>query len=338
MHHKLDDTNDHYLHLALKMCLSALKDPSLEEQTSTFLFGASGIHALLTVIYSELGEELLAKEHANKVIEECDVVESLDCYELLFGYAGIISSLLFLLENVPKQFYNVERVLQIVNNHCVSIMKDGKVCYKMPNGKHYYGAAHGLAGILFTLMHNTHIIKDSKYRGAIESSLNELITKQADGLFRSLPNAWDSISPKVHWCHGSPGTIPALVKAHALFNNPEYLKIAELATEKVWECGILWKGLNLCHGVCGNAYSFVCMYNYTQNHKYLYYAYQFCLLANDPEMQCKFISYFDPQRKQLGTSDHPLSLFEGIAGEGCFYLDLLHPRGSQFPGYGWNSI
>ncbi len=33
-----------------------------------------------------------------------------------------------------------------------------------------------------------------------------------------------------------------------------------------------------------------------------------------------------------GVPDRPHSLYEGLAGFGCFCLDMLHPEGARMPG------
>ena len=327
------DSRHQYLDIAARCVTTSLKDSNLKKTGPTFFVGATGVHALASTIYSDMEDENHAREYANRVITECDVPAG-QSHELLSGTTGTISCLLFLLENVPKKYYDAKRVLDIIQNHCLAVVRGGKVNFKSYSG-YLYGAAHGLVGILFPLMHNTAFIEQSQYRAIVESSLNELLTKQTDGIFISHSTS-EKANSKFHWCHGSPGTVPALIKGHQLFKSPQYLAIAELATEKVWKRGIVWKGANLCHGVCGNTYAFLNMFNYTHNVKYLYYAYQFCLLAGDAEMQCKFASATDASRKKVGSPDHPFSLMEGIAGEGCFYLDMLNPKEAKFPGYAWN--
>jgi hypothetical protein len=34
-----------------------------------------------------------------------------------------------------------------------------------------------------------------------------------------------------------------------------------------------------------------------------------------------------------GTPDYPFSLYEGLVGELFFYMDILDPEKSYFPGY-----
>ncbi|CAB1341188.1 unnamed protein product [Coregonus sp. 'balchen'] len=74
----------------------------------------------------------------------------------------------------------------------------------------------------------------------------------------------------------------------------------------IWQRGLLRKGYSICHGTAGNAYSFLSLYQVTQEKKYLYRA-------------CK-CSVFNPVWAEgcldYGTHgcripDRPYSLFEG---------------------------
>ena len=97
-------------------------------------------------------------------------------------------------------------------------------------------------------------------------------------------------------------------------------QIAETCLNTTWTYGILTKGLNLCHGVAGNAYAFLAWYRQTGDQKSLYRAIQFakyCLNFNE----------------QFMVSDRPLSLYEGLAGTIYFLVDLLEPNQSRFPGF-----
>ncbi len=113
-----------------------------------------------------------------------------------------------------------------------------------------------------------------------------------------------------------------------------YLEAAVKCGEVVWQRGLLKKGCGLCHGVSGNAYTFLQLYKLTGKDLYLYRATKFAHWCLHPD-HC----YSQP--------DHPYSLFEGnvnscllhvlinlligLAGTTYFYCDLLAPGTSSFP-------
>eukprot|EP01083_Nonionella_stella_P183947 666060_1 len=52
------------------------------------------------------------------------------------------------------------------------------------------------------------------------------------------------------------GMVLMFIQAHRVFEKSKYLKLAEEASEIIWEEGLLKKGSGLCHGISGNAYAF----------------------------------------------------------------------------------
>lgn len=56
------------------------------------------------------------------------------------------------------------------------------------------------------------------------------------------------------------------------FKEDKYLKDAMDCSDVIWQRGLLRKGYGICHGTAGNGYSFLSLYNLTQDKKYLYRA------------------------------------------------------------------
>lgn len=54
-----------------------------------------------------------------------------------------------------------------------------------------------------------------------------------------------------------------------MFGDHRYLEAAAACGEVVWERGLLYKGYGLCHGVSGNAYTFLQLYQLTGKQAYL---------------------------------------------------------------------
>ncbi|KAJ4975997.1 hypothetical protein NE237_001103 [Protea cynaroides] len=69
----------------------------------------------------------------------------------------------------------------------------------------------------------------------------------------------------VQWCHGAPGVTLTLAKAAEVFEGEvreEFLRAAADGGEVVWNRGLL-KQVGICHGVSGNAYTFLVLYRLT---------------------------------------------------------------------------
>lgn len=137
----------------------------------------------------------------------------------------------------------------------------------------------------------------------------------------------------VHWCHGSPGIIPMLYQAYKVYGDQKYLNSMEQSLDCVWRFGILRKGYGLCHGITGNAYTFLCLYRETGQDEYYYKALKIAECCWNEEIRHAVNTFVDPQRFKVGESDYPYSLMEGLAGTICFFCDALHPNQAAFPGY-----
>nr|KAF6336780.1 LanC like 1 [Myotis myotis] len=118
--------------------------------------------------------------------------------------------------------------------------------------------------------------------------------------------------------HGLAGIYYFLMQ---VFKEEQYLNDAYQCADVIWQHGLLKKGYGLCHGTAGNAYSFLALYNVTQDTKYLYRA-------------CKFAEWcLDYGDHGCRTPDTPFSLFEGMAGTIYFLADLLVPSKARFPAF-----
>ncbi|XP_013811155.1 lanC-like protein 2 isoform X4 [Apteryx mantelli] len=196
---------------------------------------------------------------------------------------------------------------------------------------------YGRAGYLYALLYlNTEIGPDTVPQSVIkepianvdQETLLELVKPSIDYVrhkkFRSgnypssLSNETDRL---VHWCHGAPGVIHMLMQAYKTFKEDKYLKDAVECSDVIWQRGLLRKGYGICHGTAGNGYSFLSLYNLTQDKKYLYRA-------------CKFAEWcLEYGAHGCRIPDRPYSLFEGMAGAIHFLSDISVPETSQFPAF-----
>jgi lantibiotic modifying enzyme len=85
---------------------------------------------------------------------------------------------------------------------------------------------------------------------------------------------------------------------------------------------LLKKGFGLCHGISGNAYSFLKLYSVTKDVKFYKMAVSFTNVICSKEYQ----------EQLLRKPDRPTSLFEGIAGTIIFLVDM-NTNECNFPAY-----
>lgn len=309
----------------LKKCAANFKS----RHKVTFLTGAVGPLALAAVIlYSqskkEETEQLISKlkSLSTNVLDKHNDVPD----ELLYGRAGYLAGLLYVNTNISPAPIEADLIKKVISyiiksgisyssaNHCQS-----PLMYSW-HDKEYIGGAHGLAGILYLLLQARYYLTQVQIDNYLKPSLHYLQRLQfSSGNFPS--STGNSSDKLVQWCHGAPGISMLFCLAHKVFEDSTFLETAIQCAEVTWERGLLKKGYSICHGVAGNGYTFLYLFQQTKDVKYLYRA-------------CKFAEWcFHFGSHQNRCPDRPFSLFEGLAGVIYFLLDVQQPYLAKFPTY-----
>ena len=108
-----------------------------------------------------------------------------------------------------------------------------------------------------------------------------------------------------------------------VFGEKEFLEAAADAAEEVWNRRLL-KRVGICHGISGNAYVFLSLYQLTMWSLYRAKAFA-CFLLDRAH---KLIS-----EGNMHGGDNPYSLFEGMGGMAYLFLDMIDPSQAKFPAY-----
>ncbi|GAB4824965.1 LanC-like protein gcl2 [Ancistrocladus abbreviatus] len=290
----------------------------------TFICGRAGVCALGAVTAKYAGNSQMLSYYLNQ-FKQIHLSKDLP-NELLYGKAGFLWACLFLNKHIGKETIPSKSLGSIVHE----IIENGR---RMPHkgrwpvmfewyGERYWGAAHGLAGIMYVLM-------QTDLRPDVREDVKNTLLCMIENRFPSgnYPTSEeDSRSDElVHWCHGAPGVALMLVKAYEVFKDKKFLEAAQDAAEVVWNRGLL-KRVGICHGISGNAYVFLSLYRVTGNASYLYRAKAFACFLLDRAY--KLIA-----AGEMHGGDNPYSLFEGIGGMACLFLDMLEPLHARFPAY-----
>jgi lantibiotic modifying enzyme len=287
--------------------------------TPTFHCGEAGVRTIAAAYYSTKDSKK-SDECVSKLVEMSRVVldPNYESNEMLYGRVGYLFSMLYLSRTSNNEVGNkVASMIVALGEKMGS--SEVPLMYEW-HGKKYLGGAHGLVGILQTLLF-TNEMNNGKSRSAIVKSIEYVanLARKENGLF---PSRNKGTTDLIQWCHGPVGPVMLLCLAYKMFGTSSFLEVARLCSDAIWREGFLTKGPGLCHGISGNAYTFLTMYRATKETLYLNRALQFALACSD-EKYSKF----------LGTPDHPQSLYEGEAGMVCLLADLLHPEQSYYPGY-----
>ncbi|KAI3820579.1 hypothetical protein L1987_08127 [Smallanthus sonchifolius] len=305
-----------------KHILKACDSASFGSSRVTFLCGLAGVYALGAVVAKQDDDGSLCDYYLSR-FREIKISRDLPD-ELLYGRAGYLWACLFLNKNLGQNTIPSTHMRAITDE----IIKSGrKMCTKeCPlmyewHGKRYWGAAHGLVGIMHVLM-NMVLTEDEMED--VKSTLFYMIKNRFPS--GNYPLSEGSESDRlVHWCHGAPGVALTLAKVAKVFGDEELHKAALEAGEVVWERGLL-KRVGICHGISGNAYVFLSLYRLTGDVKFLYRAKAFAAFLH--EKSAMLIS-----QGTMHGGDHPFSLFEGVGGMAYLFMDMVEPLKARFPAY-----
>lgn len=302
----------------------------------TFLCGKAGIYALGAVVAKYKGDSERKDFFLNLF---CEVAQERALsvgpedggfgmpYELMYGRAGFLWAALFINKHLGHETIPWSVLSPIVD----AVLAGGRtgashtLCPLMYqwHGTRYWGAAHGLAGIMHVLLH---LPLNKEDAADVKGTLHYMIRnrfRESGNYPSSEGNTRDKL---VQWCHGAPGVAMSLCKAaQVLPGEPVFRQAAVEAAELVWKKGLLRK-VGLCHGISGNAYTFLSLYRLTKEEVYL----------NRAKAFTGFI-YNNGRRLiasgQVHGGDHPYSLFEGLAGTACLYFDMVKPEHARLPGF-----
>lgn len=311
-------------------------------QRITLLEGSFfGAKAMLAALLNQMDRKEEALKKANDLISQlsklADMVPSTEC-DVLYGRAGAIQVILFLRKELECASLGKEAAIHLGRH----IILEGRryastsntelaLLWKWHESK-YLGAAHGVVGILHTLLSLTSeelksLEETYSARSLIRQTIDQLDTFcwPSGNLQSSIKVAVRSGSGSgsdrlVQWCHGAPGHILLLVKASTIFENGHYLQQArQIADEVVWPRGLLRKGVGLCHGIAGNAYALL------------------AVGRTEPSFVCKAFSFFEfslEHAEELDmVPDRPYSLYEGLGAMCTLAIDLASPDQAAFPLY-----
>ncbi|WCJ30694.1 Glutathione S-transferase LANCL1 [Euphorbia peplus] len=316
-----DNKND------LLMCLEIIKacdSASASSRDVTFICGRGGVCALGAVAAKYANDKALHDYYLDQFGQVNLSRNHPD--EVLYGRSGYLWACLFLNKHTGEEtipYTTIRAVASEIIRRGRNLTKKGgpPLMYEW-YGDRYWGAAHGLAGIMHVLM-DVHLEMDEVED--VKSTLKYMIKNRfPSGNYPSSEEDSET-DVLVHWCHGAPGVALTLAKAAKVFEDDEFLQAAVDAAEVVWDRGLL-KRVGICHGICGNTYAFLALYQITGRIDYLYRAKAFASFLLDRAH--KLIS-----AGQMHRGDSPYSMFEGSGGMAYLFLDMIDPSKAKFPAY-----
>ncbi|OUZ99607.1 Lanthionine synthetase C-like [Macleaya cordata] len=303
----------------------------------TFLSGRGGVYALGAVV-ANYRNDLQRRDLFLNLFLEVAQERALPTgpeeggfgmsYELLYGRAGFLWATLFINKHLGEDTLPKDLLVPVVE----AILAGGRagasdhtacpLMYRW-HGTRYWGAAHGLAGILQVLLHFPLSGEDAEdVKGTLRYMMRNRFPHSGNYPL-SEGNPRDKL---VQWSHGATGMAITLCKAAQVFSGDREFRDAAIeAGEVVWKNGLVRK-VGLADGVSGNAYAFLSLYRLTGESVY----------AERAKAFASFLYYNAPKLVAAGHvrgSDHAYSLFQGLAGTACLWFDVVSPESARFPGF-----
>ena len=347
---KIAEEGEDFLHLkekAMQYLSVACENEKYKTKLSsrpTFLCGLAGPWALYVVNSvnrqnTKLSNEIDPVKCVKALLQVLPAITTDDSVlpnEILYGRSGYLYALLYIKNRAASNISNnisdesIKMLALSIIQQGVHYVKQTKRSVPMWwewHDKEYIGAAHGVGGILFVLLAARAYISEEMLISHIKPTLDYFVSLQYPS--GNFPSSISGTNPPsndklLHWCHGAPGVVHLLLRAHKIWphNEDSYLLRAKRCGETIWKRGLLKKGYGLCHGVAGNTYAFLGLWKATNEAKYLYQAAVFAEWC------------FEYGKRGCRAPDRPLSLFEGIAGAIYLLSDLLqNPSNSEFPAF-----
>ena len=292
----------------------------------SFLTGDTGPLAVCAVLLMRHGE----KEKSMKLLERiknyapfvCDLRNNYINDDLMSGRAGYLYTLLYVYKHIEFQtIINVETIRNVLD----ALVKSGKhqaAKAKIANlplvyfnydiekdGQIYIGSLYGMCGILYMILQAQKCLSTEEYDIEVKPTIMYLISKKLPS--RNYPQILyknsdqDESTDLVQWCHGVSGMLMLFSLSYLVYSSDKkssdlFLKEAKDCADVIWERGMLLKSYGLCHGVAGNAYALLRIYQVTHDEKYLHRAFalaEYCA---------------DFGNGNLKHAEEYTSLFEGI--------------------------
>lgn len=277
-----------YLDMANQYIATSLANVGrIQEDIVGFLWGRTGVYSVAAVLASLRGNETEAQSYIAEVQSIFDRSVS-DSYakwdDFDAGRAGLLYAASFLGAHFGTDVIQRESIVAvaeatIARGKALSSDPDSYLQWLSPNdGGKWLGQSHGQAGVLTSLLDVPEVMAaGTESRRLVEGTLDYIVAHQFEsGNFPSEYYAEDE-DQLVQWDHGAPGVMGCLAKAAGVLGEQgsKYADSARKAADCTWKRGLLYKGLMLCHGITGNTYMQLYMYNALGDSTYLYRALQF---------------------------------------------------------------
>ncbi|WP_067805279.1 lanthionine synthetase LanC family protein [Nocardia beijingensis] len=219
-----------------------------------------GVHFVRALIAQARGDTAAADRAVHDYIQAAATVGHDD---VAFGRAGILLGCAHLLTRIHDDSASALRALgDHLYRRLLTLIEPGSSPLDADGTS--LGIAHGLAGILYAILHWAHACELRPPAGALRHHLDELAALAVPagrGLHWPLRRGEPAIDGPLtaSWCNGSAGHVFLWLQAHRAFDDAHYALLARLAG---WTCLSPPPGTatdDLCCGTAGRCYALLAL-------------------------------------------------------------------------------
>ncbi|WP_028523374.1 lanthionine synthetase LanC family protein [Runella limosa] len=309
-----------------------------ENKNYTYLSGYLGVATTLLELSKVCKIDLFYEYAISIAISSKDFFNqnSTPC-EYLNGFSGVIIALLKIYDNtqdvrlLDSIDYTIEQLLAKARLSDIGIYFDESYNVKKP----LCGISHGVSGVAFAFLELFNYFGNPAF-----SKMAQWCLDYEDNLFNSSINEWPDFrkvdSPQLMyekfkttdisyfykvnymsaWCHGSPGILLTRIRAHQL-GVRKYFSLFKKTLDK-YTIPIDLPSYTLCHGICGNAETYLFASEVFNSKKYRGVVTK--ILSKMIDEKDSFVHY----KSGYDIQDYEdSSMFMGISGIGHFIIRYL---------------
>ncbi len=282
----------------------------------------TGLHCVRALVAYFLGDKSNLKKAINDfIVTSRRPYNNLD---MTLGVSSILLGCSILLETLEESYIELVNQLIVHGNKIFDEIWNKIDSYDTigsEKGLPYLGLAHGWAGILYASL-RWYLSSKQSPRSNLEKRLIEIYRlAQIRNTVANWPLYKGSNKTRTGWCHGSSGYVHLWLLANCMYDDQIYFDMAIKAGEHIWKHSQnTFSSIGqLCCGLAGQSYSFLELYKYTNDIKWL--------------KRAKILGY---KSERLAKSSHhlPNSLYKGEIGIALLLADLDNPLGSCMPMFG----
>jgi eukaryotic-like serine/threonine-protein kinase len=293
---------------------------------SSLYHGLSGVHAVASLIAGARGDEPSRERELKAFVDEAQ--KPCEHVDVAFGRAGLLLGCALLRESQPSlvEDHSVEALGAMLRDSLMAEVEANRTIFAYGKSRSL-GAAHGWAGILFSLLRWCEVT-GAKVEEAIGERLAQLAAL-SQPLGRSVlwpysPGEEPRANPiPAGWCNGTAGYVSLWTLASRLSSDDSYMRLAQAAAWGTYEdpadVG------DLCCGLAGRAYALLSFYRHGGGDIWL-------TRAHDLADRAAASVRRSAQRRD--------SLYKGEVGVALLVADLedpLHACMPLFEGEGWQT-